>query len=63
MIKVPSFIQNLEKVTIQKPFMKHGNKQLFVFYDPPHLLKNVGNNLKKPDLKVGDNMLSWPTHS
>ena len=49
-----SFIQNLEKVTIEKPFIKHG-----VFYDPPHLLKNVRNNLKKADLKVGDNMVSW----
>ena len=54
-----SFIQNLEKVTIQKPFIEHGNKQLFVFYDPPHLLKNVRNNLKKADLNVGDNMVGW----
>ena len=54
-----SFIQNLEKVTIEKPFIKHGNKQVFVFYDPLHLLKNVRNNLKKADLKVGDNMVSW----
>ena len=54
-----SFIQNLEKVTIQKPYIKHGNKQLFVFYDPPHLLENVRNNLKKADLKVGDNIISW----
>ena len=54
-----SFIQNLEKVTIEKPFIKHGNKQVFVFYDPPYLLKNVRNNLKKADLKVGDNMVSW----
>ena len=34
-------------------------KQVFVFYDPPHLLKNVRNNLKKADLKVSDNMVSW----
>ena len=32
---------------------------MFVFYDPQHLLKNVRNNLKKADLKVGDNMVSW----
>ena len=32
---------------------------MFVFYDPPHLLKNVRNNLKRADLKVGDNMVSW----
>ena len=54
-----SFIQNLEKVTIQKPFIKHVNKQLSVFYDPPHLLKNVRNNLTKADLKVGDTIVSW----
>ena len=33
-----SFIQHLEKVTIEKPYFMHGNKQVFVFYDPPHLL-------------------------
>ena len=49
----------MEKVTIEKPFIKHDNKQVFVFYDPPHLLKNVRNNLKKADLKVGDNVVSW----
>ena len=37
----------------------HGNKQVFVFYDPPHLLKNVRSNLKKADMKVGDKIVSW----
>ena len=37
----------------------HGNKQVFVFYDPPHLLKNVRNNLKKADLRVGEKIVSW----
>ena len=37
----------------------HGNKQIFVFYDPPHLLKNVQNYLKKADMKVGDKIVSW----
>ena len=48
-----SFIQQLKKVTIEKPFIMHGNKHVLVFYDPPHLLKNVRNNLKKADLRVG----------
>ena len=54
-----SFIQHLEKVTIEKPYIMHGNKQVFVFYDPPHLLKNVRNNLKKADLRVGEKIVSW----
>ena len=37
----------------------HGNKQVFVFYDPPHLLKNVTNSLKKADLIVGKKIVSW----
>ena len=37
----------------------HGNKQAFVFYDPAHLLKNVRNNLKKADLRVGEKTVSW----
>ena len=53
-----SFIQHLEKVTIDKPYIMHGNKQVFVFYDPPHLLKNVRNNLKKADLRVGEKIVS-----
>ena len=33
-----SFIQQLEKVTFEKPYIMHSNKQVFVFYDPPNLL-------------------------
>ena len=54
-----SFIQHLERVTIEKPYIMHCNKQVFVFYDPPHLLKNVRNNLKKADLRVGEKIVSW----
>ena len=36
-----SFIQQLEKVTTAQPFIMYGNKQIVLFYDPPHLLKNV----------------------
>ena len=32
---------------------------MFLFHDPPHSLKNVRNNLKKADLKVGDITVSW----
>ena len=54
-----SFIQHPEKVIIERPYIMHGNKQVFVFYDPPHLLKNVRNNLKKADLRVGEKIVSW----
>ena len=54
-----SFLQQLERVSITKPYTEHNGKKIFIFYDPPHLLKNVRNNLKKADLQVGDNMVSW----
>ena len=31
------------------------NNRVIVFYDPPHLLKNIHNNLKKLSFKVGEN--------
>ena len=37
----------------------NGDKKIFVFYDPPHLLKNVRNNLKKGDLVVNGVNVSW----
>ena len=54
-----SFLQTLEKVSLNKPYMTHGEKKIFVFYDPPHLLKNVRNNLKKGDLVVDGKTVSW----
>ena len=39
--------------------MEVDGRKIFIFYDPLHLLKNVRNNLKKADLQVGDNMVSW----
>ena len=54
-----SFLQQLERVSITKPYIEHNGKKIFIFYDPPHLLKNVRNNLKRADLQVGDNMASW----
>ena len=54
-----SFLQTLEKVSITRPYIEVDGRKIFIFYDPPHLLKNVRNNLKKADLQVGDNMVSW----
>ena len=54
-----SFIQHLEKVTIYRPYLMYENRKIFVFYDPPHLLKNVRNNLKKADLRIDEGVVSW----
>ena len=37
----------------------HNDRKIFVIYDPPHLLKNVQNNLKKGNLNVNGNLVSW----
>ena len=54
-----SFLHSLKEVTVEKPFKKCNNKKVFVFYDPPHLLKNVRNNLKKGDLQFDDEKVCW----
>ena len=58
-----SFIQHLEKVTIDRPYLIYENRKIFVFYDPPHLLKNVGNNLKKADLRIDEGVSQLATYS
>ena len=54
-----SFLQKLEKVSVEKPFMMHNEKKVFVMYDPPHLLKNVRNNLIKSNYKYDDVDIKW----
>ena len=54
-----SFIQHLEKVTIDRPYLMYQNRRIFVFYDLPHLLKNVKDNLKKADLRIDEGVISW----
>ena len=52
-----AFIETLEKVNESKPYITHNGSKIFVLYDPPHLLKNVRNNLKKHGFSFkGDNM-------
>ena len=46
-----SFLQKVERISIDKPYMMHNNKKVFVMYDPPHLLKNVQNNFVKSNYK------------
>jgi len=35
----------------------HNNNRFVVFYDPPHLLKNIYNNLKRLGFKYGENIV------
>ena len=53
-----SFIQHLEKVTIDRPYLMYENRKIFVFYDPPHLFKNVRNNLKEVYLRIDEGVVS-----
>ncbi len=39
-------------VTAEKPFFLHGLRKVHVMYDPPHLLKNNRNNLKRHGFSV-----------
>ena len=48
-----------ENVSVNRPYIMHNDRKIFVIYDPPHLLKNVWNNLKKGDLNVNGNLVSW----
>ena len=49
----------MESITLNKPYIKYGDKKIFVLYDPPNLLKNIQNNLKKTDFKNSDKIVSW----
>ena len=54
-----SFLCSLEEVNVEKPFIKCNNKKVFVFYDPPHLLKHFRNNLKKGDNQFDGEKVCW----
>ena len=53
------FLQTLEKVSVEQPYILYNNKNVFVIYDPPHLLKNVQNNLMKSNYKYDDVEVRW----
>ena len=44
------------KVTVEKPYFIASQHKVFVLYDPPHLIKNMGNNLEKNPNKHGFNI-------
>ena len=37
----------------------HSGHKVYVFYDHPHLVMNVGNNLKKHGFNVDGNLVQW----
>ena len=41
-------------ITVEEPYFLHNNREVFCMYDPPHLLKNIRNNLKKHGFVVKD---------
>ena len=46
-------------VTVDRLFFMHNEKRIIAFYDPPHLLKNVRNNLRKSDFKFDNKKIVW----
>jgi hypothetical protein len=46
-------------VSVKQPNFLHNGRIIHVFYDPPHLLKNIRNNLKKSGFTVEDNNITW----
>ena len=53
------FLQKLENVSTERPYIVTNNKKVFVLYDLPHLLKNVRHNFKKSNYKNGDVEVKW----
>ena len=47
------------QISATQPYIRHNDKNIFVLYDPPHLLKNIRNNLKKGDFYVDGRLVSW----
>ena len=41
------FLKSFSEVTVDKPYFFYSGNKVYVIYDPPHLIKNVRNTLKK----------------
>ncbi|GFS27409.1 transposable element P transposase [Elysia marginata] len=46
-------------VTPEKPYFQHLESEVLVIFDPPHLLKNIRNNLMKHSFFTSDGAVSW----
>ena len=54
-----SVLTKLLKVTVDQPFFTISDQKIFCSYDPPHLMKNVRNNLKTKSFYVDDHEVTW----
>ena len=46
-------------ITVSRPYFEHNCHRDICMYDPPHLLKNIRNNLKKTGYTVNGQKISW----
>ena len=46
-------------VTADKPYFNHLESEILIMFDPPHLLKNIRNNLMKHSFFTADSVVSW----
>ena len=54
-----SFLESMEKISEEKPYLMVNNSKVYFLYDPPHLLKNVRNNLKKHGFIIQGDEICW----
>jgi len=59
-----SMYKNIFKVSPEKPYIERNGNKIYCFFDPPHLLKNVKNNIKKGSLGLlqedgKDKIINW----
>ena len=47
------------KISTENPFIFRNGNKIFFFFDPPHLLKSVRNNLKSSGFLVDGDSVSW----
>ena len=50
-------------VAAEKPYFYHLESEILVMFDPPHLLKNIGNNLLKHSFFNADSVVSFDVYS
>ena len=53
------FLETFEKISIDKTHITVDHHDIYVIYDPPHLLKNVRNNFVKHGFIVNKQPVEW----
>ena len=54
-----SFLETQLKVSVEKPYITYADRKIHIIYDPPHLLKNIRNNLKKHNFLHNNVTIDW----